>query len=124
MVTPLPDWLVTQQRGVQRAARMDQSCSIKRKSSSSNGAGGTISTETTLGPYPCAIGPAGRGIGEMLAARKVVVTGLEEVITLEVTVSVLMTDKLAIGGDEFEVVDIAPTTSRQTAREIVVRRQG
>jgi hypothetical protein len=124
MVAPVPDWLITQARGVQAAARMDQSCTIKRRTLASNGAGGTVPTETTLGPYPCAVGPSSGTLGEILAQRKIVSTGLEQVITLPAGTVVLMTDRIVVGSDVFEVIDVAPVSRRQTALQVIVRRQG
>jgi hypothetical protein len=125
MVVPIPDWLIDQARGVQEAVRMDQTCTIKRRVMASNGAGGrSRSSVTTHGPYPCSVGPSSAAIGEMLAQRKVVTTGLEQVITLPAGTSVLMTDQIAIGADTFEVVDVAPASRRQTALRVVARRTG
>ena len=120
MVAPLPDWLTDQTRQTQRV-RFDRTCEVLRKTKVNNGMGGSTATETVVATYACSVGPITARKAEQLAAREIVVTTADQVATLDFPASVLMTDRLRIGGQDFEVVDVEPPYSRQTAVQVVIR---
>lgn len=120
MVAPLPDWLIDQDRQAQQT-RFDRTCEVLRRTKVSNGMGGTTATEATVATYRCSLGPITARTAEQLAARRVVTTTADQMATLPYGAAVLMTDRVRIGGELFEVVDVAPPYSRQTAVQVVIR---
>lgn len=120
MVAPLPEWLIDQARQTQ-LMRFDRTVEVLRRTTTSNGMGGATTTEAVVASYSCAVGPISARTAERLAARQVVVTTADQLATLPYGANVLMTDRLRITGEVFEVVDVSPPYSRQTAVQVVIR---
>ena len=120
MVAPLPDWLIDQARQTQQV-RFDPTCEVLRRTRVSNQMGGSTTTEAVAATYGCAVGPMTARKAEQLAARQIVATSADQIATLAYGAEVKMTDRLRINGQGFEVADVAPPYSRQTAVQVVIR---
>ncbi|MCA9860692.1 MAG: hypothetical protein KC438_13270 [Thermomicrobiales bacterium] len=123
MVVPLPDWLMDQGKA-SLATLFDRTCSVIRTTQVSNGAGGTIEASSTVGTYSCSIGPVRARSGEDLEPRGVVEVTTDQQVTLPLNADVLITDKLAIDGVEFDIVGVSMPASIEFVKTVIVRRPG
>jgi SPP1 family predicted phage head-tail adaptor len=123
MVVPIPDWLSTQGKGM-LALLFDRSCDVIRITRASNNAGGSVTSDSVVATYSCAISPVRGRQAEALAARGIVVTTADQQVTLPLEADVQATDKLEIDDVRFDVVNVSMPASVEFARIVIARRAG
>lgn len=105
---------------------LTDTATIKRATRTSDGAGGFIETWADAATVPCRLivgirGERSEGQRERHIADRVSVGGMAEIV-LPCGTDVRMTDRLAIGGVEYEVVVIQAGTLELARRVLAVRR--
>jgi len=105
-------------RAVQSAA-MPDSCTVKRLTLTSDGAGGQSEGWDTSATVSCRLGRLGQsGEERAIAERLAAVTPF--VVTVPTGTDIRPEDRIAIGGRTFEVVAVLATGAWETALRVAV----
>lgn len=99
-------------------ASLPDSCTIRRNTQTSDGAGGMTDSWANLATVACRVSPSGRAPEERVIAERIGSVGLWTV-TLPALTEVTAKDRLLIGARQLEVIAVLAPRSWELCRRVV-----